>query len=79
MCRLLLPVLLFLLAACAAAPRDQSPEEYTRASCTRSCNHDYDVCMDAGASRLSNGVFSGGDTCKRQIKQCLAPCNGTKP
>ena len=78
--RLLFPVLFLLLAACSTSPaRDPSPEAATRESCTRSCNREYSVCTDALASRMSNGVFSGDATCKRQIKQCLAQCGATKP
>jgi hypothetical protein len=62
------------LAACAGS-RGPSPagDGGGAASCSRSCSRDYDVCMEAGAARGSNGTLRGL-SCDRQFRQCTAAC-----
>lgn len=62
------------LAACAG-DRNAPPAGGTdgAASCSRSCSRDYDVCMEAGATRGSNSALRGM-SCDRQFRQCTAAC-----
>ena len=75
---------LFLLAGCEGGSGISSygatasaPATGVPASCERTCNSEYDSCMDrgGGAGASSSGEpLSPNDVCPDQLKACLRRC-----
>ena len=83
-------VALLLVAACkggdnspiASPPTSENPLKGVSVGCERTCNSEYDACMDrfSGGGGLgrhqdgSNAMLGPNDVCPDQLKSCLKRC-----
>ena len=87
---ILLSLTVGMLAACISGKRP--PETYTAQDgkttiiesdaemCKRSCNEDYDRCMDSHAAQDNSGingpsgVFGASGDCRSDLQKCMPTC-----
>ena len=76
------------VAACSGTPKnpvyiDRSGTETVirtdRDQCVRSCNKEYERCMEVGAVEQSgvhgpSGMFGASADCRNSLKECLPEC-----